>query len=104
MSSHPLKMSVFGLWPMATKTPSHSKTLSAPVSRFFRRTPVTPVSCAPRISSRGVAAADDDDGLAAEEEPVARRAGRDSQTAEAVRRGGFARNAEPLGRRARGDD
>src|SRR4051812_27554044 len=52
---------------------------------------------------RRVAAADDDDGLALEEEAVARRARRDAQAAQAVGRGGFARYAEPLRRRARSD-
>src|SRR5436305_11156364 len=56
-----------------------------------------------RLLHRRVAAADDDDGLALEEEAVARRARRDAEAAESMRRGRFARNAEPLCRSARSD-
>src|ERR1700742_3138536 len=54
-----------------------------------------------RLLHRCVAPADDDDGLALEEESVARRAGRNTESAQALRRGRFARNAEPLRRSAR---
>src|SRR5919202_1296088 len=51
-----------------------------------------------------VAAAHDHERLAFEEEAVAGGASRDAKAAEPVRRGRFARNAEPLCGRARCDD
>src|SRR5947209_1888752 len=53
-----------------------------------------------RLLDRGIAAADDDDILAAEKKTVTSRAGRNAETAKDF----FARDAEPASLRAGGDD
>src|SRR5436190_13358782 len=57
-----------------------------------------------RLFHCSVAAADDNDRLFAEKEPVTRRTSRNAVAAEALGRGRFAGDAEPFGRSTGRDD